>query len=129
MDGRVWSVPADLGIVGFPTPSGVRNSVRELTTRHWHLQQIHDDGLMMPFKPLPVSQPALHYAPMLRATVLMIDHVEANGPVGLIASRAPKRYFVESAADAFDWEYYSAPDVYAVDKVLNESDFPTRDTA
>lgn len=79
---------------------------------------------MIPFKPFPASQPALHDSPMLRAAMLMISYIEANGPVGLTASRALKRYFVEWAAEAFTWQYYTAPDLYAVNKVLNEPDFP-----
>lgn len=79
---------------------------------------------MIPFRPLSATEPALHDSPMLRGALLVISYIEANGPVGLTASRALKRDFVEWAAKAFDWEYYTAPDLYAVNKVLNESDFP-----
>jgi len=74
----------------------------------------------------PITDPELpaRHSPLLRATLLTIGYIEANGPIGLTASRALKRYFVEWAAEAFDWPWYSAADLYAVNKVLNESDFP-----
>jgi len=56
--------------------------------------------------------------------LLTIRYIDANGPIELTASRGLKRYFVEWAAEAFDWPYYSAADLYAVKKVLNEPDFP-----
>ena len=74
----------------------------------------------------PITDPDLpsRHSPLLRATLLTIGYIEAHGPIGLTASRALKRYFVEWAVEAFDWPYYSAADLYAVNKVLNEPDFP-----
>ena len=61
---------------------------------------------------------------MLRAVGLTLDHIDANGPIALTPSLALKRYFVEWAAEAFAWPLYTAEDLYAVNKVLNEVDFP-----
>jgi len=63
-------------------------------------------------------------SPMLRAVGLTLDHIDANGPIALTPSLALKRYFVEWAAEAFAWPLYTAEDLYAVNKVLNEVDFP-----
>ncbi len=78
---------------------------------------------------LPLHQPTdpsalKRLSPMLRAVCLTLDHIDANGPIGLTSSRALKRYFVEWAAEAFDWPGYTVQDLYAVNKVLNEDDFP-----
>lgn len=56
--------------------------------------------------------------------LLTIGHIEENGPIGLTPTKALKRYFVTSAAGAFDWPAYTVEDLYAVNKVLNEHDFP-----
>lgn len=61
---------------------------------------------------------------MLRAVCLTLDNIDANGPIALTPSRAFKRYFVAWAAEAFAWPGYTAQDLYAVNKVLNEDDFP-----
>lgn len=77
----------------------------------------------------PLHQPAdpaalKRLSPMLRAVCLTLDYIDANGPIALTPSRALKRYFVEWAAEAFAWPGYTAQDLYAVNKVLNEYDFP-----
>ncbi len=79
---------------------------------------------MTPFNPIIDPELPAQHSPLLRAALLTIGYIEANGPIGLTASRGLKRYFVEWAAEAFDWRWYSASDLYAVNKVLNESDFP-----
>ena len=74
----------------------------------------------------PITEPALvmRHSPMLRAVCLTLDYVKENGPIGLTATSAVKRYFVEWAAKAFDWPFYTSEDLYALNKVLNECDFP-----
>jgi hypothetical protein len=74
----------------------------------------------------PISDPsaAMRHSPMLRAVCLTFDYVTENGPIGLTTTRALKRYFVEWAAKAFEWPFYTAKDLYALNKVLNECDFP-----
>lgn len=79
---------------------------------------------MISFHQPPDPEVLKRLSPMLRAVCLTFDYIDANGPVGLTRSRALKRYFVECAAEAFEWPGYTAQDLYAVNKVLNEVDFP-----
>lgn len=80
--------------------------------------------LMVPFKPILDKDPALANALILKATLLTFDYIEQHGPIGLTATKALKRYFVQWAAEAFAWPNYTAAELYAVNKVLNEADFP-----
>ncbi|QCB38956.1 hypothetical protein E5554_14670 [Sphingobium sp. PAMC28499] len=68
-----------------------------------------------------VDQLAL--SPLHRAAVLTLRHLAEIGPIGLTPNRAMKRYFVTWAAEAFNWPFYTADELYAVNKVLNEHDF------
>jgi hypothetical protein len=79
---------------------------------------------MIPFKPISDDEPALAHAPMLKAALLTFDYIVTHGPIGLTPTKALKRYFVQWAAEAFAWPNYTAADLYAVNKVLNEADFP-----
>lgn len=79
---------------------------------------------MIPFKPITDDEPALVHSPMLKAALLTLGYIEANGPVGLTPLKALKRYFVVWADEAFDWPHYTAADLYHMNKVLNEPDFP-----
>ena len=42
---------------------------------------------------------------MLRAVCLTLSYIAEHGPIGLTATGALKRYFVEWAVDAFDWPF------------------------
>jgi hypothetical protein len=79
---------------------------------------------MIPFEAITHSEPALAHSPMLRAALLTFEYIEARGPIELTPSKALKRYFVAWAAEAFAWPNYTAADLYAANKVLNEQDFP-----
>ena len=79
---------------------------------------------MIPFKPITDDEAALAHSPLLKAALLTIGYIEANGPIGLTPSEALKRYFVRWAVEAFVWPNYMAEDLYVVNKVLNEADFP-----
>lgn len=61
---------------------------------------------------------------MIRAIEKVFGYVEENGGIGLTPSKAFKRVFVEWAAAEFDWPGYSKAELFAVNKVLNEIDFP-----
>jgi len=78
---------------------------------------------MNPFRS-PHNNLPLSHALILKAALLTIGYIEENGPIGLTPSKALKRYFVTWAAEAFDWPGYTVEDLYAVNKVLNEHDFP-----
>lgn len=67
---------------------------------------------------------AVELSPLLRAALLTLEYMEVNGPIGLTPSKALKRYFVEWAVEAFAWPKYTAADLYSLNKVLNEIDFP-----
>ena len=56
--------------------------------------------------------------------MLTLQHLVETGPIGLTPSKALKRYFVTWAADEFNWPGYTTGDLYALNKVLNEHDFP-----
>lgn len=79
---------------------------------------------MIPFSPISDTDPALASSPILKAALLTIAYIEDNGPIFLTPSKGLKRYFVQWAAEKFDWPHYTAADLYAVNKVLNEHDFP-----
>jgi len=79
---------------------------------------------MIPFRPISDTDPVLASSPILKAALLTIGYIEDNGPISLTLSKGLKRYFVQWAAEKFDWPHYTAPDLYAVNKVLNEHDFP-----
>jgi hypothetical protein len=86
--------------------------------------RIAQTSRMVPFKPIPGDEPALAHAPILKAALLTFDYVDQHGPIGLTPAKALKRYFVQWAAEAFAWPRYTAKELYVVDKVLNEADFP-----
>jgi len=79
---------------------------------------------MIDFRPIDSDDAALAHSALLRAALLTVSYIDENGPIKLTGSGALKRYFVEWAAEAFAWPYYRAPDLFAVNKVLNELDFP-----
>ncbi|PNQ04019.1 hypothetical protein [Sphingobium sp. SA916] len=70
------------------------------------------------------DDPALPNAHLLRAARLTLTYMLDVGPIGLTPNKALKRTFVTWAAEAFEWPYYTVEDLYAVNKVLNEPDFP-----
>jgi hypothetical protein len=79
---------------------------------------------MFPFRQIDDADSALLHSHLLRAVLLTIGYIEEHGPIGLTPAKALKRYFVAWAAEAFSWPNYTAQDLYAVNKVLNEHDFP-----
>ncbi len=79
---------------------------------------------MNPFRFMDDAEPALEGSCLLKAARLTIAYIDEHGPIGLTPAKALKRHFVAWAAEAFDWPHYRADDLYAVNKVLNEPDFP-----
>ena len=78
---------------------------------------------MIPFQPIHDEAPVLRLSPLLTATLKAFDYIDTNGPIGLTPSKALKRYFVEWAAEAFDWPHYGPDYLFYMNKVLNEGDF------
>lgn len=68
--------------------------------------------------------PELALSPLYGAALLTLRHLVETGPIGLTPKRALKRYFVTWAADAFNWPGYTTDELYRLNKVLNEHDFP-----
>jgi len=79
---------------------------------------------MIEFRAPAADAPELELSPLLRAAVLTLRHLAETGPIGLTPNRALKRYFVTWAAEAFDFPGYTAEKLYAINKILNERDFP-----
>ena len=79
---------------------------------------------MIAFLELDDDDPALTHAPMVRAMEKTLAYIAEHGGIPLTPSKAFKRVFVHWAADAFDWPGYTSADLFAVNKVLNEIDFP-----
>lgn len=79
---------------------------------------------MIEFKKIPDDHPALSHSPMVRGLEKTFGYIAEYGDIGLTPSKAFKRKFVEWAASEFDWPGYTEADLYAINKVLNEIDFP-----
>jgi len=56
--------------------------------------------------------------------MLTLGHFVETGPIGVTPKKALKRYFVTWAAEEFNWPGFTTGDLYALNKVLNEHDFP-----
>lgn len=79
---------------------------------------------MIEFHALAADAPELALSPLHRAAILTLRHLIETGPIGLTPNKALKRTFVTWAAEAFNWPGYTTDDLYAINKVLNEHDFP-----
>ena len=76
------------------------------------------------FKTLSDANTALRYSPLLRAATLTLQYTQDNGSIPLTPSKAFKRVFVHWAAEHFDWPNMGYDELFSVNKVLNEDDFP-----
>jgi len=79
---------------------------------------------MPAFKTLPENDPLLLTSPLIRGVLKTAEYIEANGGIGLTKSGAFNRKFVHWAAAEFDWPGYSEEELFRINKVLNEWDFP-----
>lgn len=79
---------------------------------------------MIPFFPIQDTELILRHSLYVRATAKVLEYTNEHGSIGLTKSNAFNRKFVDWAASAFDWPGYTSQDLYAVNKVLNEIDFP-----
>jgi len=86
--------------------------------------QINHTSPMILFKPITDDEPTLVHAPLLKAVLRTIKYIGINGPIGLTASKALERYFVQWSAEASARPSYTAEGLYAVNKVRKEADFP-----
>lgn len=88
-----------------------------------HQREIMGARVLVEFRAVDQAQ-ALRLSPLLRAAQLTLGYVIAHGPISLTPNKAFKRVFVTWAAEHFDWPGMTAIDLYRVNKVLNEQDFP-----
>jgi hypothetical protein len=79
---------------------------------------------MISFRQTDDDHPALFHSPMVHAIEKIFDYVNEHGSVPLTPQKAFKRVFVNWAAAQFNWPGYSENDLFAINKVLNEIDFP-----
>ncbi|MCA9172482.1 MAG: hypothetical protein KDB23_32680 [Planctomycetales bacterium] len=80
--------------------------------------------IMIEFHAPAPDVPELALSPLHRAALLTLRHLVETGPIGLTPNKALKRYFVTWAAEAFNWPGYTTDELYRLNKVLNEHDFP-----
>jgi hypothetical protein len=76
------------------------------------------------FRALADDHPSLSYSPLLRVAQLTLQYAQDHGPIGLTKTGAFKRVFVHWAAEHFDWPGMSKDELFELNKVLNEYDFP-----
>ncbi|PHS19323.1 MAG: hypothetical protein COA78_00275 [Blastopirellula sp.] len=79
---------------------------------------------MPAFKTVSDDDPILPTSPLIRGVLKTAEYIKANGGIGLTKSGAFNRKFVHWAAAEFDWPGYSKKDLFSINKVLNEWDFP-----
>lgn len=79
---------------------------------------------MLELSPVRNDEPALLAAPMIAAAGKILSYLIDNGAIGLTKSKAFQRKFVHWAAAEFDWPGMEAEQLFKVNKVLNEYDFP-----
>ena len=70
----------------------------------------------------PFGRPidVLEQSPLVRGIHLTLNYAADHGEIGLTKSQAMHRKFVHWSADAFRWPDYTADDLFAINKVLNE---------
>lgn len=79
---------------------------------------------MITFQQISDDDPALSFSPLLRGIEKTFAWIDEHGGIPLTPPKAFKRVFVHWAADEFDWPGPTKTDLFAVNKVLNEWDFP-----
>lgn len=79
---------------------------------------------MLPKIELTENIDIFHFSPLLRGMKFAISYGDKEGGIGLTATGAMNRKFVHWAAVHFEWPEYGVEELYSVNKVLNELDFP-----
>ena len=78
----------------------------------------------MRLNPIDQNDPDLENAVLYQAILKTLEYLDEFGAIGLTKSGAFNRKFVHWAADNFDWPEYSREEMFRVNKVLNEQDYP-----
>jgi hypothetical protein len=79
---------------------------------------------MLTITAVPDDEPLLKTSPLVRGLLKMADYIAEHGGIGLTASGAFNRKFAHWAAAEFEWPGFTEDDLFAVNKVLDEMDFP-----
>jgi hypothetical protein len=79
---------------------------------------------MIDFRVLPNDTAVIAHSPLLRAAQLTLQYTQENRSIPLTPSKAFKRVFVHWAAEHFEWPGMGYDELFSVNKVLNEYDFP-----
>lgn len=79
---------------------------------------------MIRFLSISDDDPVLAHSPMVKGAMNILEYVAEQGPIDLTLSKGFKRYFVHWAAKEFFWPGMTEEDLFRVNKVLNEYDFP-----
>jgi hypothetical protein len=80
--------------------------------------------IMIELRSIDDDNPALAHSPMIKAVEMTFAHLQEHGSIPLTPSGAFKRVFVHWAAEKFEWPGYEQEELFAINKVLNEWDFP-----
>lgn len=85
-----------------------------------------DDEFAMTFllQPVKNDEPALAGAPMIGAAQKILAYLVEHEAIGLTKGKAFQRKFVHWAASEFAWPGWEERELFLVNKVLNEYDFP-----
>lgn len=79
---------------------------------------------MIDLRVLPNDSAVMAHSHLLRAALLTLQYTQDNGSIPLTPNKAFKRVFVHWAAEHFDWPNMGYDELFSVNKVLNEYDFP-----
>ena len=79
---------------------------------------------MIKFKPIENDELLLKLSPLVRAIDLTLNYINDQNGIGLTKGMAFNRKFVHWAAKEFHWPGYSYEELFQIQKVLNEPDFP-----
>lgn len=76
------------------------------------------------FEKIADNDPVLKYSPLVMGIAKSLSFADEHGSIELTKSGFFKRSFVNWVAAEFNWPRYSREDLFRINKVLNEQDFP-----
>ena len=79
---------------------------------------------MIKFKPIENDELLLKLSPLVRAIDLTLNYINAQNGIELTKGMAFNRKFIHWAAKEFQWLGHSYEELFQIQKVLNEPDFP-----
>ena len=79
---------------------------------------------MIKFRPIENDELLLKLSPLVRAIDLTLNYIDAQNGIELTKGMAFNRKFIHWAAKEFHWPGHSYEELFQIQKVLNEPDFP-----